>query len=140
MQMALARAHQIVAWFTVVGILLQIYLAGGGSFGAVSYDLHRAWGNLLGLPILVLPILALAGRIGRRGIGLTMLLLGLYIVQMALPSLRVGLPYIAAFHVLNATALVGVAAATGRASGAAIAAQRRTPVLTTTSAGSEHGA
>ena len=69
-----------------------------------------------------------------------MLLLGLYIVQMALPSLRVGLPYIAAFHVLNATALVGVAAATGRASGAAIAAQRRTPVLTTTSAGSEHGA
>lgn len=140
MQMAFAGAHRIVAWFILVGILLQIYLAGGGSFGAVSYDVHRAWGNLLGLPILVLAILALAGRIGRRGIGLTMLLLGLYIVQVALPTLRVGLPYIAALHVLNATALVGVAAATARASGAAIAARRREPALTATSTGPERGA
>lgn len=143
MQTAIARAHHIVARLILVGFVVQIYLAGLGAFGAASYEMHRVWGYLLSLPILLLVVLALAGRIGRRGIGATVLLFGLYVVQFVLPGLRVGLPYVAALHVLNALALLGAAAAAARASAgfvAARAARTDTPASVAVARGREHGA
>jgi hypothetical protein len=63
---------------------------------------------------ILFPVLALAGRLGRRLIGLSMLLVVLTTVQMLLPSLRGGAPWIAALHPVNALVLMGMSAAIGR--------------------------
>jgi hypothetical protein len=91
--------------------LLQFYLAGMALFGAASFEFHRTWGYLLATPILLLLVLALAGGLGRRLIGLSALLVVLTVVQVMLPSLRFSLPFVAALHVVNALALLGVSAA-----------------------------
>jgi hypothetical protein len=126
MQQLIAQAHRGLAWFILVGLLVQFYLAGTGIFGASSFALHIAWGNLMGISILLLLILALVGRVGRRLIGLTMLLLVLYMVQVALPGLRASLPYVSALHVVNALALLGVTHFVARAERTLSAATSRT--------------
>jgi hypothetical protein len=80
----------------------------------MTFQLHRIVGDLLVLLVALLLILALAGRLGRRVIGLSALLLVLVVVQALLPSLRAGVPWLAALHPLNALALMGVAVAIGR--------------------------
>jgi hypothetical protein len=58
----------------VIGILVQIFLAGVGVFGinaskvqnASSFDLHRNFGEILGLVSIIILILALVARFSRR--------------------------------------------------------------------------
>ncbi len=69
---------------------------------------------MLAIPILLLLVLALAGRLGSRLIGLSALLVVLTVVQVMLPSLRFSLPFVAALHVVNALALLGVSGAITR--------------------------
>jgi hypothetical protein len=114
MQRTILYVHQGLAWVVLAGLFLQFYLAGMGLFGAASFEFHRTWGYLLAIPILLLLVLALAGRLGRRLIGLSALLVVLTIVQVMLPSLRASIPLIAALHVVNALALMGVSAAIAR--------------------------
>lgn len=112
-----ARVFQILAWITLAGFVLQLYLGGVGAFGANTYAWHRAVGHIVGYPIYVLPIVALIGRLGRRVIGASALLFVLYMLQVILPNLRADLPYVAAFHVVNALVLMGVASAAARMAG-----------------------
>jgi hypothetical protein len=67
-------------------------------------------GSALTVLVILFPVLALAGRLGRRLIGLSMLLVFLTIVQVMLPSLRGNAPWIAALHPINALALMGISA------------------------------
>ena len=71
MQRTILYVHQGLAWVVLAGLFLQFYLAGMGLFGAASFEFHRTWGYLLAIPILLLLVLALAGRLGRRLIGLS---------------------------------------------------------------------
>lgn len=114
--------HQGLAWVVLAGLLLQFYLAGMALFGAASFEFHRTLGYLLAIPVLLLLVLALAGFLGRRLIGLSALLVVLTIVQVMLPSLRASVPFVAALHPVNALALLGVSAAIAR-QGWAIARQ-----------------
>lgn len=114
MQRSLSRAQQGLARLTLAGMVLQFYLAGVGAFGADSWDWHVTLGYFLGIPILALLVLALVGRLGRRRIGMTALVVVLYIVQMALAQFRFDVPYVAALHPVNALALMGATAAVGR--------------------------
>src|SRR5665213_224585 len=60
----------------IVGVLVQVFLAGVGVFGmnalkvqnASSFDLHRNFGEVLGLLSVVMLILALVARFSRRTI------------------------------------------------------------------------
>jgi hypothetical protein len=113
-QSVLTRIFTGLAWSIVAGIAVQFYLAGAAMFGAMTFEPHRALGVVLAAAILLLLILALVARPGRRLVGLTALRVGLTVVQLVLPSLRTGLPWVAALHALVAVAIGAQAAGIAR--------------------------
>jgi hypothetical protein len=115
MRQIVSRVHRGLAWVAIAGFVVQFYLVGAALFGVTTFELHRRLGYLLAVPVALLLILALAGRLGRRGIGLSALLLLLVVVQALLPALRSSVPWLAALHPVNALALMGVTAAIGLA-------------------------
>jgi len=120
MRNVVSKVHGGLAWVVVAAVVAQFFFAGLGLFGATTLQAHRTTGNLIGLASLLLLVLALVGRLGRARIGLSALLLVLTIVQNLLvrgPSL------VAAFHPLNALAVLGVAFYLAR-SGAVLGALR----------------
>jgi hypothetical protein len=114
MQRIMSQSHQWLARIFLAGLLLQFYLASTAMFGAGSFQPHRMLGAVLTMLVFLFPVLALAGRLGRQLIGLSILLVVLTIVQMMLPSLRGAAPWIAALHPVNALALMGISATIGR--------------------------
>jgi hypothetical protein len=121
-QRIISQIHQGLALIFLAGLLLQFYLAGVALFGVGSFEPHRTLGDALTILAILFPVLALVGRLGRKLIGLSLLLLCLTIVQVMLPSLRGSASWIAALHPVNALALMGVSA-TIRRSGRAEALQ-----------------
>jgi hypothetical protein len=110
MQQIISQMHQGLARIFLAGLLLQFYLAGTALFGAGSFQPHRMLGDALTILAILFPVLALVGRLGRKLIGLSTLLVFLTIVQVMLPSLRGSVSWIAALHPVNALALMGVSA------------------------------
>jgi hypothetical protein len=92
----------------MAGLVVQFYLAGTAVFNALSYQPHRMLGFVLTILAILLPVLALAGRMGRKVVGMALLLVALVIVQALLPALRGPAPWIAALHPANALVLMGV--------------------------------
>ncbi len=114
MQQTVSQIHQWLARIFLAGLLLQFYLAGIALFGVGSFVPHRMLGDALTVLAVLFPVLALVGRLGRKRIGLSLLLLLLTIVQIFLPSLRGSASVIAALHPVNALALMGISAAIRR--------------------------
>ncbi|HEX2622228.1 MAG TPA: DUF6220 domain-containing protein [Phototrophicaceae bacterium] len=108
MQRTIAQIHPILARLFLAGLLLQFYLAGAGLFGVGTFQPHRMLGDALTVLSFLFLILAVVGRLGRKLIGLSILLALLTIVQVMLPSLRGSVSWIAALHPVNALALMGV--------------------------------
>ena len=98
MQRTISQIHQAVAWLFLMGLLLQFYLAGAPMFGVTSFQPHRMLGGALMMLAIIIPMFALLGRMDRRLIALSCLLLLLTIVQWMLPSLRGSLSWMAALH------------------------------------------
>jgi Family of unknown function (DUF6220) len=115
MRQLISKVNRGLAWLAMAGLVVQFYLIGAALFGVTNVELHRRLGYLLIIPVALLVILALAGRLGARTIGLSALLLVLFVVQALLPSLRASVPWLAALHPLNALALMGVTGAIARA-------------------------
>lgn len=101
------RLHTPIAWLFVVALLVQVFLAGLAIFGATDgFALHVEFGyTVIGLLTLAVLLTAVAGGLPRMEIGLSLLLLVLYVVQTTLPSARASAPIIAALHPVNAIAL-----------------------------------
>ena len=111
MQRIISQIHQGLARVFLAGLLIEFYLAGAAIFGVgLSFEPHRMLGTGLAILAILFPILALIGRLGRKLIGFSLVLVLLTIVQMALPSLRGNVPWIAALHPVNALALMGISA------------------------------
>ena len=106
-----------VAWLFVACAIVQVFLAGLGVFGVPAGDFatHRAWGYTFSWLILVLVALALIGRVSRREIGLSVLLIVLFALQSILVGARTDYTWVAALHPLNGFAilLVGIYLANG---------------------------
>lgn len=120
MRNVVSKVHGGLAWVVVAAIVAQFFFAGLGLFGATSLQAHRMTGNLIGAASLLLLVLALVGTLGGMRIGLSALLFVLTFIQNLLvrgPSL------VAAFHPLNALAILGVAVMLAR-SGAVFGAVR----------------
>jgi hypothetical protein len=105
----LRTALAVVAAVFAALIVIQVFLAGLGVFDDPRAFLsHRDFGYTIGLATLVILVLAIAARAGRRLIGLAVL--GL--VQMALQSvfiaLRTDAPQLAALHPVNGVMLLVV--------------------------------
>lgn len=106
----LRYAYIGVAWLFLGCVVIQVFLAGLGVFvGLENFELHREFGYLFGWLTLVLLILAIAARLGRRWIGLAALLLVLFAFQSVFVALREVVPSAAALHPVNALAIFGVA-------------------------------
>lgn len=114
MQPIISQIHHWAARVFLAGLLIQFYLASAPLFGAGSFQPHRMLGSGLTVVAILFPVLALAGRLGRQLVGLSILLVVLVIVQMGLPSLRGAAPWIAALHPINALVLMGVSARISR--------------------------
>jgi hypothetical protein len=84
-------AYGYLAAFFVLGVLVQVYLAGIGIFGinsakvadATSLDPHRAWGTVLMVLSVILLILALIAWVSRATVIWTFVLALLVIVAQA---------------------------------------------------------
>src|SRR6266545_1019689 len=111
MQRNILQIHQWLVRIFMAGLVLQFYLAGAPIFGVrLSFEPHRILGFALIIVAILFLVLALVGRLGRKLIGFSTLLVFLTIVQAILPSLRGIAPWIAALHPVNALALIGVSA------------------------------
>ncbi len=104
------------AWLFVACVVGQVFLAGLGVFGVPANDFssHRSFGYTFSLLTLVLLILAIVGRMSRRLIGLSALLLGLFVLQSVFVAVRVSYPAVAALHPLNGFLILIVAIIAGR--------------------------
>ena len=130
-----ARAAQPwVAWLFVACVVVQVFLAGLGVFDSpTSFVTHREFGYLFGWLVFVLLALAIAGRMGRRIIGASALLIVLFILQSVFVAFRTTQPAVAALHPVNGflIGLVGIVLAReGRRLAAAARGPRATPLAT----------
>lgn len=94
-----------LAWLFVAMVVVQVFLAGVGLFGAGNLDGHREFGYFVAsFPLLIL-LACWPARAGRRLAWLSAALLLAAQVQTALPWFREGLPIVAALHPVNALAI-----------------------------------
>jgi hypothetical protein len=112
--MTLLRVHALAAAIFVVAIVVQVFLAGAALAnlgGSGNFSTHVDFGYTgVGIAWLILLITALIARRPRAEVGITLLILVLYIVQTSLPQFKSSAPVVAALHPVNALLLFGVAA------------------------------
>ena len=98
----LAALHAITASLLVVGLVLQVFLAGLGVFDDPTFFLtHRDTGYTLELWAFVVLVVAALARAGRKQIGMAAAILGLFVVQSILVAMRESAPAVAALHPVN---------------------------------------
>lgn len=104
--MSIARgAYAIASWIFLVGVLVQVFLAGAGLFKLTDFTLHAGFGWLLSAGPILLLVLALLARLDRRTTLLTVALMIVAIIQPELAAARHDYPVLAAFHPVNALLL-----------------------------------
>jgi hypothetical protein len=98
----LAAIYAVAASLLVVGVVLQVFLAGLGVFDDPTFFLtHRDTGYTLeGLAFFVIVFAAIA-RAGRAQIGIAALIFGLFLLQSVFVAVRVSAPAVAALHPVN---------------------------------------
>jgi len=91
----------------LLGVVVQFFLAGLKVFGGTSIESHRVLGFILAAAALLLIILTLVGRLPRKTVLLTVLLLGLSVLQIVL--VNVDIDEVEALHPVNALVIAFVA-------------------------------
>ena len=107
---------RVYGWLAVLWaglVIVQVFLAGLGIFGAESFDAHKAFGNALHALTAVILLLAIAGPRTRRDIGMALGLFILVTIQIGLVSARDDAPGLAALHPVLALVAMGLAAHIG---------------------------
>src|SRR5262245_56913704 len=103
-------AHVVAAWLFVAGVLIQALLAGlalSQLGGSGDFGMHIEFGyTVMGILALLVIVTALIGRCPRSQVGLSALLLILYVVQPTLATFRDSSPTIAALHPVNAMVML----------------------------------
>ena len=124
----LTTAYAVVAWLFVVALVVQVFLIGLALFDDPSFrETHRSFGfTVVGLAALLLLIVGIAARSGRREVGLLVGIFILYIVQTSLPGVQSSYPVIAALHPVLALGLFAMGAQVARLATAGARAARET--------------
>ena len=120
---ALRTIYRYFSAVVVLAVLVQIGAAGYGAFYAADkadpgplsehqfthgFDFHDGFGYLVFIGTLLLSLLALAARIGRRGVMMTVALVVLTIVQILLAGGGESVPVIGIFHPIVAFVILGL--------------------------------
>jgi Family of unknown function (DUF6220) len=121
---ALRTVHRYLALLLAVAVLVQIGSAGYGAFNAADkadpgplsehqfskgFDYHDGFGYLIFLGAIVLLLLALGARLGRRSVGMSVVLVLLLVVQILLAWAGETHAWVGIFHPLNAFLILGLA-------------------------------
>jgi hypothetical protein len=124
----LALVRNAYRWLTsvlFVAVVVQVGLAGYGAFNAIhkaenasvskktiedGFGAHAAVGTLIVLVMLLLLVVALAGRLGPAAVKWSGTLLVLGIVQMVLGVVSTSVPVLGFLHTVNALAIYAAAA------------------------------
>ena len=109
MRSGATTAYAAIALLIAVGVIVQVFLAGLGVFGAESFDAHAGFGWMLHTAAIVVFLLALLGPRTGREIGLSFGLLVLMTIQIMLVNARDDTPYLAALHPTLALFVLGLA-------------------------------
>ena len=110
--------HLVLAWLFVIGLLVQVFLAGMGVFsGASAFATHRDFGYLLTLVPVLLIVTALVGRFGRWHAIAAAVMVGQFILQSILVFQRDSVPAIAALHPVNGFVILLIAVWVARDAG-----------------------
>lgn len=112
MNRRLVQVHAAAAWLFVASIVVQVFLIGTALpqlGGSNDFSTHIEFGySYVGLAALLVLVTAVIARAGRTAIGISVVLLVLYVVQTSLPYARDSIPWIAALHPVNALVLFAV--------------------------------
>jgi Family of unknown function (DUF6220) len=99
----------VISWVFLGMVVIQVFLAGLGVFGAADIAMHVGFGyTVVYVPVLML-ITCAAAQAGGRLVGLTAVLLLITFLQPILVYARDDIPIIAALHPLNALAITVLA-------------------------------
>jgi hypothetical protein len=109
MRSGATTAYSALALLIAVGVIVQVFLAGLGIFGAESFDAHEGLGWIIHTAAIAVFLLALLGPRTGRAIGLSFGLLALMTVQIMLVGAREDTPYLAALHPTLALFVLGLA-------------------------------
>ena len=109
MRARITTVYGALAMLWALAVVVQVFLAGLGIFGATSFDAHKSFGGILHGITALLAILAIAGPRTGRDIGMAVGLLVLVTVQIALVGSRDSAPGLAALHPVLALAAMGLA-------------------------------
>lgn len=92
--------YTVFAWLFVVGVLVQVFLAGLVVVARrASWENHIGLGHLLGLPLVIMLIFMYLGGMPRRLKWLTWGLFAVYFIQADIVIfLRDSVPYLSAIH------------------------------------------
>ena len=105
-------AAMLLARLFTIGVVVQVFLVGISLFESAKYwDDHKSLGQMLGILPVLLIVAAIIGRLPQRLIGMSVVLLVLWLIQWQLPEIDNG--WIAALHPLNAFLLFGLSAQIG---------------------------
>jgi Family of unknown function (DUF6220) len=110
------RITVVYGWLALIWVglvVVQVFFAGLGIFGATSFDTHKAFGNALHAVTALILLLAIAGPRTGRDIGMSAALFILVTVQIGLVSTRDDAPGLAALHPVLALFAMGLAAHIG---------------------------
>jgi len=122
----LTIAYAVVAWLFVVTLIVQVFLSSLALFDDPSFrETHRSFGfTVVGLAALLLLVVGVLARPGRREVGLLVGILILYIVQTSLPGLQSSYPLVAALHPVLALGLFAMGIQAARLATARVRAAR----------------
>lgn len=104
MNKTFATIHKVLAGFIAIGVFVQMFLAGVWHAGVVNTpEAHVFFGLSLLLASLLALIAAAVAKLPKAVIGRTAFLFFLILLQPILMETRHnGLPFVSAFHALNA--------------------------------------
>jgi hypothetical protein len=98
----IATLYAVAASILVVGLVLQVFLAGLGVFDDPTFFLtHRDTGYTLEAVAFFVIVFAAIARAGRAQIGIAALILVLFLLQSVFVAVRVSSPAVAALHPVN---------------------------------------
>ena len=124
----LATLYAVAASILVVGLVLQVFLAGLGVFDDPTFFLtHRDTGYTLEAVAFFVIVFAAIARAGRAQIGIAALIFGLYLLQSVFLAVRVSAPAIAALHPVNGFLILLLSIVLARRAWAFARATRSTP-------------
>ena len=104
MKKTFTTMHFILSIVIVAGLVIEFYFAGMGVFQGASFQIHQITGVVLWGGSALLLLFALLGKVGKKAIGFSILLLVLLFLQPLL--LQINQPFVKALHVVNGLAVL----------------------------------